>query len=148
MADRMIAILNGPNLNLLGQREPSIYGTMTLARIEENCRAHAKALGFQVRFAQTNGEGALVDLVQAAMQSTAGLIINPGAYTNTSIALRDALSALSIPIIEVHLSNIHARESFRQTSHVSPVATGVICGLGAQGYTLALDALGEILAAA
>ncbi|MEO1149721.1 MAG: type II 3-dehydroquinate dehydratase [Pseudomonadota bacterium] len=141
MANRKIFVLNGPNLNLLGQREPEIYGTTSLSDIETGLRQRAEQVGYSLDFRQTNGEGTLVDQVQEAMTDGAGLIINPGAYTHTSIALRDALAALSIPVIEVHLSNIHAREAFRQTSHVSPVVTGVICGLGAQGYARALDAL-------
>ncbi|MEL6790403.1 MAG: type II 3-dehydroquinate dehydratase [Pseudomonadota bacterium] len=141
MANRKIFVLNGPNLNLLGQREPELYGTTTLCDIETGLRQRAEQNGFTLAFHQTNAEGTLVDQVHEAMAHGAGLIINPGAYTHTSIALRDALLALSIPIIEVHLSNIHAREAFRQTSHVSPVATGVICGLGAQGYARAFDAL-------
>ena len=139
-------ILNGPNLNLLGTREPEIYGTETLADIEAACRAAADAMGWTIQFAQTNAEGGLVDLVQAAREATA-LIINPAAYTHTSIALRDALAAVSIPKIEVHLSNVHAREAFRRTSHVSPVVDGVICGFGSTGYLLALQAAQTLAAA-
>lgn len=145
MADKAVHILNGPNLNLLGQREPEIYGTATLDDIRAHAIKHGQSLGLDVLFTQTNSEGTLIDQVHDAMASAHGLIINPGAYTHTSIALRDALSALSIPVIELHLSNIHARESFRAVSHVSPVATGMICGFGAHGYTLAIDAIGQLM---
>jgi len=145
MADPSIHILNGPNLNLLGVREPSIYGTQTLDDIKAECMARAKSLGFGLVFDQTNSEGTLIDQVHHALAQAAGLIINPGAYTHTSIGLRDAVQALTIPVIEVHLSNIHAREAFRQVSHISPVATGVICGFGATGYQLALQAMGDLV---
>lgn len=135
-----IDILNGPSLNLLGTREPEVYGTQTLADIEAACRTHAGE-GLALRIAQTNSEGALVDLIQRAGAEADGLIINPAAYTHTSIALHDALKALTIPSIEVHLSNPKAREAFRHHSYVSAVVTGVIMGLGAQGYLLAIDAL-------
>ena len=135
-----ITILNGPNLNMLGQREPEIYGATTLADIEALCAAEAKARGLTLVFKQTNHEGELVDWVQQAAAS-AGLIINAGAYTHTSVALHDALKTLSIPIIEVHLSNIYQREPFRHHSYLSPVAKGVICGLGAKGYVLAMAGL-------
>ncbi|MBT3070700.1 type II 3-dehydroquinate dehydratase [Rhodomicrobium sp. Az07] len=140
-----IFILNGPNLNLLGEREPEIYGGRTLATIEEDLRNRAAALDLSIDFRQTNHEGVLVDQVQEARHAASGLILNAGAYTHTSIAIHDALRALSLPIIEVHLSNIYKREAFRHHSHVSSAATGVICGLGAQGYGLALDAVAEIL---
>lgn len=135
-----ITILNGPNLNLLGEREPDIYGHTTLADIESACRERAHRHGFRLFFAQTNHEGELVEQIHAA-RSSAGLILNAGAYTHTSIALHDALKSLSIPIIEVHLSNIFAREPFRHHSYVSPLARGVICGFGPRSYDLALDAL-------
>lgn len=140
-ASAIVFILNGPNLNLLGTREPHIYGTMRLADIEAAAAGRAAKLGFGVDFRQTNHEGALIDWVQAAIAAAAGIVINPGALTHTSIALHDALKAFSGPKIEVHLSNIFAREAFRQTSFVSPVVDGVISGFGATGYLLALDAI-------
>lgn len=133
-------VLSGPNLNLLGEREPEIYGHDTLADIEAACRKLTDAAGAALTFAQTNGEGSLIDLVQEA-RACDGIVINPGGYTHTSVALRDALAACSAPVIEVHLSNPHAREAFRHTSLVSPVVSGVVAGLGAHGYTLALAAL-------
>lgn len=142
-----IFVLNGPNLNLLGTREPEIYGTTTLAEIEAGLHEHGKTIGFEIVFRQSNHEGMLVDWIQEARAAADGLILNAGAYTHTSIALRDALTALDIPIVEVHLSNLFRREEFRHHSHVSPVATGLICGFGAHGYRLALDALSEKLAA-
>lgn len=138
-------VLNGPNLNMLGRREPAIYGAETLADIEARCRGRGKALGLDVDFRQTNNEGDLVTWIQDARGSAAGIIINAGAYTHTSIALHDALRAADLPVIEVHLSNIYKRESFRHTSHISPVAHGTICGFGSHGYELALEALTEIL---
>ena len=139
----MVHVLNGPNLNLLGTREPALYGAATLADIEALCREVGRAEGLEIRFAQTNGEGALVDLVQAA-RGAFGIVINPAAYTHTSVAVRDALAAFGGPVIEVHLSNVHAREPFRHRSHVSPVATGVIAGLGPEGYAAALRALARM----
>jgi 3-dehydroquinate dehydratase-2 len=136
-----IHVLNGPNLNLLGTREPHIYGTATLADIEARLRGLAAEANRALEFAQTNSEGALVDLVQAARTGASGLILNAGAYTHTSIALHDALRALSIPVIEVHLSNPLAREAFRHVNHVSPAVMGTIAGLGADGYEFALMAL-------
>ena len=133
-----ISVLNGPNLNLLGEREPDIYGSATLADIEAACRKAAD--GAQIDFLQTNSEGALIDAVQAARRG-GGIVLNPGGYTHTSVALRDAVAACACPVIEVHLSNPHAREPFRHTSLVSPVVSGVIAGLGAAGYTLAIAAL-------
>lgn len=139
-------ILNGPNLNLLGSREPGIYGSLTLADIEANCREKAAALGFSaVEFRQSNHEGVLVDWIQEAGRRGAGVVMNPGAYTHTSIALHDAIKGTGVPVIEVHISNVHARESFRHRSFVSPVAAGVIVGLGPLGYTLALEALAGLL---
>ncbi|WP_026790181.1 type II 3-dehydroquinate dehydratase [Pleomorphomonas oryzae] len=139
-------ILNGPNLNLLGTREPGIYGSLTLADIEANCRDKAAALGFStVEFRQSNHEGVLVDWIQEAGRRGAGVVMNPGAYTHTSIALHDAIKGTGVPVIEVHISNVHARESFRHRSFVSPVAAGVIVGLGPLGYTLALEALAGLL---
>lgn len=134
-------VLNGPNLNLLGSREPEIYGRATLEDIRRAVEAAAAKAGRGVEFRQSNHEGQLVDWVQEAGSKGKGLILNPGAYTHTSIALHDALKALSIPKIELHLSNIHAREAFRRHSYVSPAVDAVICGLGAAGYLTALDAL-------
>lgn len=139
-------VLNGPNLNLLGSREPEVYGHDTLGDIERQVRLRADALGFDVTFRQSNHEGELVDWVQEGGAS-AGIVINPGAYTHTSVALRDAVSAISAPVIEVHLSNVHAREDFRRHSYLSPVVRGVIAGLGAKGYELAVEALAAFAAA-
>lgn len=144
MADTVF-ILNGPNLNLLGTREPEIYGRQTLGEIEASAKERAKALSLAVDFRQTNHEGALIDWVQEARKSAAGLILNPGAFTHTSIALHDALKALDKPKIELHLSNTHAREPFRRISHVSPAVDAVIMGLGADGYALALDAMKRLI---
>ena len=142
-----IYILNGPNLNLLGQREPEIYGTTTLDQIEDMCEKRALSASLATVFRQTNSEGELVDWIQEAGTHAAGLILNAAAYTHTSVAVLDALTNLDIPIIEVHLSNIFQREDFRHHSFVSPASTGVICGLGAQGYERAIDALIDILGA-
>jgi len=140
-----VFILNGPNLNLLGTREPDVYGARTLKDIEADCRAAATRLGLGVEFRQSNHEGALVDWIQEAGRTAKGLVINPGAYTHTSIALHDAIKGARIPAVEVHLSNIFAREAFRHHSYVSPVASGVICGLGPIGYVLALEALAKLV---
>lgn len=136
-----ILILNGPNLNLLGTRQPEVYGPTTLADIEALCMAKAQALGVDIVFAQTNHEGALVDMLHAARGVHAGIILNAGAYTHTSVALMDAISSITVPVVELHLSNIHAREAFRQTSYIAPVAVGQICGFGAAGYPLAMDVI-------
>jgi 3-dehydroquinate dehydratase-2 len=141
----LIYVLNGPNLNLLGSREPEIYGTGTLDDLETLCSETAEGLGVGVDFRQSNIEGELISWVQEARTRAAGLIINPAGYSHTSIALMDAIQALDIPVIEVHLSNIHKRESFRHHSYVSRAADGVICGLGFAGYRLALIALSDIL---
>lgn len=143
---KTVYVLNGPNLNLLGTREPEIYGPMSLDDISKKTSEHLKALGFGCDFRQTNDEGKLVDWIQEIEQKGAGVIINAGAYSHTSIAVRDALSALSKPVVEVHLSNIFARENFRHHSFISEVANGVICGLGPQGYLLAADAMNELIA--
>lgn len=140
-----ILILNGPNLNMLGVREPSIYGHTTLSDIEQLCRQHGQAIGLDVDFRQSNHEGELVGWIQDAVGAFDGLAINAGALTHTSVALLDALSILTVPVIEVHLSNIFARENFRHHSYISGVASGVICGFGAQGYVMALDALNSML---
>ena len=136
-----ILILNGPNLNLLGTRQPEVYGTTTLADIEALCMAKADALGVSVTFAQTNHEGGMVDMIHAARGQHAGMILNAGAYTHTSVALMDAISSTMLPTVELHLSNIHAREEFRKISYIARVAVGQICGFGAAGYPLAMDAL-------
>ena len=136
-----LAVLNGPNLNLLGTREPEIYGTTTLADIESRLRAVAGELGVDLSFAQTNHEGALIDAIQGLRGTADGVIINAGAYSHTSLAIRDALSAVAIPYVEVHLSNIFAREPERRHSALAPGATAVLCGFGAYGYELALRGL-------
>lgn len=141
-----VFVLNGPNLNLLGKREPGLYGKKTLADVEELCRARGKVLDLTIDFRQTNIEGVLVDWIQEAGESAKGVVLNPGAYTHTSVALHDAIRGTGVPVIEVHLSNIFAREPFRHHSYVSPVAAGVICGLGPEGYTLALEALAKLVA--
>ena len=143
MADKLtkILILNGPNLNLLGTRQPEIYGSTTLADVEDMCRTHADKVGAQVSFYQSNIEGALIDAIHAAKGTQDGLILNAGAYTHTSIALMDAVFSVELPMVEVHLSNVHAREEFRHVSYISKAAIGQLCGFGAQGYLFAIDAL-------
>jgi len=140
-----VFILNGPNLNLLGVRDPSIYGHDTLGDIEERCTARAASLGLEIDFRQTNHEGQIVDWIQEARESADGIILNAGALTHTSVAVLDALAAAELPVVEVHLSNIFRRESFRHHSFVSLAANGVICGFGAQGYELALDAMARLI---
>ena len=142
-----ILVLHGPNLNLLGQREPDVYGRVTLAEIDADLTTRAKELGVEIDCFQSNHEGELVDRIQEAMGSAAGILINPAGFTHSSVALRDALTAVDLPVIEVHLSNVYARESFRQHSYVSPIALGVISGLGAQGYRFGLEALARHLEA-
>lgn len=141
-----IHILNGPNLNLLGQRQPEIYGRETLDDIRAACAALAAELGLEIDFFQSNHEGALVDRIQAARGVASGIVINPAAYTHTSVAILDALSAFEGPVIEVHLSNVHRREAFRHHSYVSQRADGVIAGLGSDGYLAALRRLARLLA--
>ncbi|MCX8230674.1 MAG: type II 3-dehydroquinate dehydratase [Alphaproteobacteria bacterium] len=142
---RLILVLNGPNLNLLGTRETDIYGTHSLADIEASVRHRAAAAKLEVEFHQSNSESQLVDWVQSARDRAVGLIINAGAYTHTSVALLDALRAIDIPIVEVHLSNIFRREEFRHHSYVSQAATGMITGFGPQGYDMAVDALTSLI---
>ncbi len=142
---KSLLILNGPNLNLLGTRQPEVYGATTLPQIEAMCKTTASDLGFSLSFAQSNHEGRLVDDIHDARQKHAGIILNAGAYTHTSVALRDAISSVELPVIELHLSNIHARESFRHASHIAPVAVGQICGFGPHGYILALHAMANHL---
>ena len=143
-----VLILNGPNLNMLGLRQPEIYGRETLSDIESACRSHAARLALTIEFRQSNLEGELVGWIQEARGRVAGLVINAGAYTHTSVAILDALLLLEAPILEVHLSNIHRRDPFRHHSYVAQAAMGMICGFGSRGYLLALDALAAMLAAA
>lgn len=133
-----VLLLHGPNLNLLGRREPGVYGTTTLADVDARCRELGAQLGFEVDTRQSNHEGVLIDAAQEAMNDFDAVVINPGGYTHTSVALRDALATLPVPVVEVHISNVHAREPFRHHSFVSPVATAVIAGAGVFGYELAL----------
>ena len=143
---RPVFILNGPNLNMLGTREPEIYGAETLADISDACAIKAADLGLKIEVRQTNVEGQLVEWVQEARTAASGIIVNAAAYTHTSVALLDALKAADVPVIEVHLSNVYKRESFRHKSYVSPAAIGVICGFGGQGYLFALEAMASLLA--
>ena len=140
-----IIILNGPNLNLLGEREKSQYGSSTLKEIENKCKEYGKKLNLNVVFFQSNIEGELVDKIQSSRNDYDGLIINAGGYTHTSVAIHDALKILKIPIIELHISNIYNREEFRHKSLISRVATGIICGFGADGYEMSLNAIKKIL---
>lgn len=145
---KTIHVLNGPNLNLLGTREPELYGHATLADVEKLCRTSAQQFGLGIEFRQSNHEGEIVDWIQQARaDAAAGLIINPAGYTTTSIAILDALYTLKAPIIEVHITNIHARESFRRHSYVSRVARAVICGFGIDGYALAIAGLSAMIGA-
>lgn len=141
----LVAVLNGPNLNILGLREPQLYGPATLDDVEQLCAETGENLGLSIDFRQTNGEGELVSWVQECRSRARGIVINPAGYTTTSIALMDALLAVELPVIEVHITNIHRREEFRQHSFVSKAAMGVICGLGIRGYSLALTALAETI---
>ncbi len=142
----LIAVLNGPNLNMLGLRQPHLYGGATLDDVEQLCAETAEALGLAIDFRQTNGEGELISWVQECRDRAAAIVINPGGYSHTSIALMDALFAAECPVIEVHVTNIHRREEFRHQSFVSKAAVGVICGLGVRGYALALTAVADLLA--
>lgn len=142
---KKVFVLNGPNLNLLGTRQPEVYGTATLEEIQTALEFQAEKLGFEIDFRQSNHEGELIDWCQEAGGAAAGVIINAGGYTHTSVALRDALAALTIPVIEVHLSNIYAREDFRQKSLISGVSRASICGFGREGYHFALEGLRGML---
>lgn len=142
---KLVDILNGPNLNLLGLREPEIYGHKTLADVEASCVALSSELGLSVRFRQSNSEGQLVDWIQEAREDASGIIINPAAYTHTSVAILDALSAFDGPVLEVHISNVHQREAFRHHSFVSHRADGAVIGCGVDGYTLALRRMASVL---
>jgi len=141
---KRVMIINGPNLNLLGVREPHIYGTTTLKEIQQNCEREAVALGLTISFHQSNHEGALVDLIQSARESADAIIINPAAYSFTSIAMVDAIKAFEGPVLEVHISNIHARDEHHRHSKISHAATAVICGLGPYGYLAALRAIAQM----
>jgi len=140
-----ILVLTGPNLNMLGVREPSVYGVKTLADIEDLCEVTAKEMGLSISFRQSNHEGELVTWIQEAMTGFDGIVINAAAYTHTSVAIMDALKMVDVPIIEVHISNVFQREAFRHHSFISPVATGLICGLGGEGYAYALRAIAGLL---
>jgi 3-dehydroquinate dehydratase II len=143
---KTVYVLNGPNLNLLGSREPEIYGHATLADVEKLCRAAAKQHGLAVEFRQSNHEGEIIDWIQEARAAkAAGLVINPAGYGHTSVAILDALAALAVPVIEVHISNIHGRESFRRRTYVSQVARAVLCGFGIHGYALAIEGLAALI---
>ena len=142
---RLVYVLNGPNLNLLGRRQPHIYGHETLADVEADCRQTARELGLEIAFHQSNREYEIIDWIHAARETAAGIVINPAAFTHTSVAILDALNAFDHPIIEVHISNVHKREAFRHHSYVSGVAAGVIAGFGTQGYTLALRRLAHLI---
>jgi len=142
---RLVYLLNGPNLNLLGKRQPEIYGSETLADIESDCRKLAIELRLEIAFHQSNAEHQLIDWIQESRERAAGMVINAAAYTHTSVAIQDALASCKFPIIEVHISNVHKRESFRQHSYVSAVASGVIAGCGTQGYMLALRRIASLI---
>src|SRR6202162_4163387 len=146
--DKTIYVLNGPNLNLLGTREPEKYGDATLADVEKLVRAKAESFGWTVEFRQSNHEGELVDWIQeAAANKAVGIVLNPAAYTTTSIALLDAILAVKMPVVEIHITNIHARESFRHDSYISKAAKAVICGFGVEGYALAIAGLAAMTGA-
>ncbi|QWV92012.1 type II 3-dehydroquinate dehydratase [Geomonas oryzisoli] len=144
-ATTKILVLHGPNLNLLGVREPGVYGTTTLEGINQELRELATELSLELEIVQSNSEGALVDAIQGALGKCQGILINPAAYTHTSVAIRDAIAATALPAVEVHLSNVHAREPFRSHSFIAPVAVGQICGFGPESYLLGLRALAKRL---
>ncbi|MBM3602488.1 MAG: type II 3-dehydroquinate dehydratase [Alphaproteobacteria bacterium] len=145
MPNPQLLLLHGPNLNMLGQREPSIYGTLTMAQIDQRCTELAGQLGYSLSCRQSNHEGQLVDWVQAAADEFVGIVLNPGAYTHSSIALLDAIRATKVPVVEVHLSNIHGREAFRSHSVTAAAAVGLISGFGANSYLLGIRALAQLL---
>jgi 3-dehydroquinate dehydratase-2 len=145
LVSRLVYVLNGPNLNLLGKRQPEIYGSETLADVEADCRQQAEALSLDIRFHQSNREYEIIDWIHEAREVAGGIVINPAAFTHTSVAILDALNTCEFPIIEVHISNVHKREPFRHHSYVSSVASGVIAGFGTQGYTLALQRLAKLI---
>jgi 3-dehydroquinate dehydratase-2 len=145
MAKKKILVLNGPNLNLLGRRQPEIYGTLTLAQIEQRIRALAKELGIEIEVRQSNSEGELVTWIQEAANKFGAIVINPAAYTHTSLAMRDAVSAVGIPTVEIHISNIHKREPFRHHSFIAEVAVGQIAGFGVDSYLLGLRAAADLI---
>lgn len=140
-----ILVVNGPNLNLLGMREPEVYGTLTLEKINKELLKYAKELGVDIEFFQSNVEGEIVNAIQAARQNCAGIVINPAAYTHTSVAIRDAISAVALPAVEIHISNVYAREEFRKDSLIAPVCIGQIAGFGLDSYKLAMLALVKFL---
>lgn len=140
-----ILVVNGPNLNLLGTREPEVYGTLTLEKINEELLKYAKELGVEIEFFQSNVEGEIVNAIQAARGNCAGIVINPAAYTHTSVAIRDAISAVALPAVEIHISNVYAREEFRKHSLIAPVCVGQIAGFGLDSYKLAMLALVKFL---
>jgi 3-dehydroquinate dehydratase-2 len=142
---RVVYVLNGPNLNLLGKRQPAIYGHETLADVEADCRRVASELKLELQFHQSNREYEIIDWIHAARETAAGIVINPAAFTHTSVAILDAFNTCEFPIMEVHISNVHKREAFRHHSYVSGVAAGVIAGFGTQGYTLALQRLAHLI---
>ena len=142
---KKILIINGPNLNLLGERDESKYGKTTLDGLKKNCESHAKSIGLQIKFEQSNIEGEIVTMIQKAKGSFNGIIINAAGYTHTSVAILDALLAIKLPTIEVHITNIYNREEFRKKSLISKAAVGIICGFGINGYIMALDSINEIL---
>ena len=143
---KTVYVLNGPNLDLLGAREPEAYGRSTLDDVERLCRKAGEPLGLEVEFRQSNHEGELIDWIhEAEAKKAAGIVLNPAGYTHTSVAIRDAIAAIAVPVIEVHISNIFAREGFRHFSHIAPVAKGTLCGFGINGYALAIRALAAMI---